>query len=550
MLAFGPFRLHPEARRLEQDGQPVPLGSRALDLLILLVGRAGEIVSGRELLATIWRGLHVEDSALRFQIKLLRKVLGDSGSPARYIANVSGRGYSFVAPVERLPAAGAVPTNLPARTAPIIGRAGNIGIVSHALLQRRLVTIAGPGGIGKTTLAIATAEALRAGFDDAVFFVDLAPVADPALVASALAAVLGVALRAEDSIAAILESLRARRLLLVLDNCEQVVEAAAALAGRILQSLPDAHVLATSREPLQIQGERVHRLMPLDCPPATLGITALQAMAYPAMQLFLDRAGPFVLQDGDATDAVEICRQLDGIPLALELAAARVESLGVAALARRLNDMFALLTQGRRLAVPRHRTLRAVLDWSYDLLSPFEQGLLRRLAVFRTVFTLDSALAIAADLLRGAAIDALAGLIAKSLLVQYRLLEATRLYALEKLTENGDLAETARRHAEHQLALVAAAPADWESEASRRWRRRHAGRVDDIRAALDWSLSDRGDLSVGLELITVSAQYWFQLSLNLEYRRRIEQALQRLATLADPPPIIELRLHLALGHAL
>jgi predicted ATPase/DNA-binding winged helix-turn-helix (wHTH) protein len=570
---FGPFCLLAAERRLEKGGKPVRLGGRALDLLIVLVERAGEVVSNRDILQRVWGGVTVEESSLRFHVKNLRRALSDNQRDAPYITNVSGRGYCFAARVERLNAADAprlnaaslnATPNLPMRGKTIVGRTDNIEVISRELSRGRLVTIAGPGGIGKTTLAVAAVETLGPSFGDGVTFVDLAPIGDAALVLSAMASALGIVQRADEPIAAIVEFLRDRRSLIVLDNCEQVIEAVAALADRIIRDTASTHVLITSREPLRIDGERVHRLMPLECPPIQDRISTAEAMSYAAVQLLVDRTtagfGSFSLDDNSAPTAAEICRRLDGIPLAIELAAARVEFFGLVGLARGLNDMFAVLTQGRRLALPRHQTLRATMDWSYHLLSPAEQMVLQGIAVFRAMFTLESALAVVqgSTITVESAMDAMANLATKSMLtanstggvVQYRLLESTRIYANEKLASSGQKSETARRHAWHHLQLIEAAPANWESDAGKAWLRLYGGRIDDIRAALDWSFSGADDLSVGLRLIVASARLWFQLSLTLECRDRIESALKLLSQSPNLDMVMEMRLQAALGHAL
>jgi predicted ATPase/DNA-binding winged helix-turn-helix (wHTH) protein len=570
---FGPFRLFTAERRLEKDGERVHLGGRPLDLLILLVERAGEVVPNRDILESVWRGVAVDEGALRFHVKNLRRALADSQRDTPYVANVSGRGYCFAARVERLDGVQTSGSNaasfeampdLPAKGRTIVGRIENMELIARELSRGRLVTIAGPGGIGKTTLAIAMAEALRPRFDNSVFFVDLAPVEDAALVLSAVVSVLGIVRRADEPMVAIVEFLRDRRLLIVLDNCEQVIEAVAALADRIIRDTGGAHMLVTSREPLRLQGERVHRLMPLGCPPAKDSLSAEEAMGYAAVQLFVDRAtaasSSFVFDDALAPAAAEICRRLDGIPLAIELAAARVEFFGLSGLARGLNDMFTMLTRGRRFALPRHQTLRATLDWSYHLLSPAEQAVLRGIAVFRSTFTLESAVEIApgSAVEFEDAVEALASLVAKSMLtadstgdvMQYRLLEATRIYASEKLAVSGGRPEAARRHAEHHLNLMDAAPADWETDAGKAWLRIHTGRIDDVRAALDWCFSEAGDRPTGLRLVIASARLWFRLSLTLECRDRIETALRFLSDLPQPDPLMEMRLQAALGHAL
>ena len=413
-FAFGPFRLLVAERRLEKDGEPVRLGGRALDLLILLVERAGEVLSNREILERVWRDVTVDENTLRFHVKNLRRALGDTPQNPHYVTNVSGRGYCFAGPVRpggRADGSGSsgaalnARSNLPTRTNAIVGRTDNIETITRDLARRRLVTVAGPGGIGKTTLAVAIAEALRPSFDDMVFFVDLAPIEDPVLVVGAVASVLGRVPRTEAPADALIELLRDTRLLLVLDNCEQVIDAVAALADRLVRETAGTHLLVTSRETLRIAGERVHRLMPLECPPEQDALSSEAALSYAAVQLFVDRTaasfGGFTLDDALAPIAGELCRRLDGIPLAIELAAARVELFGLAGLARGLNDMFAVLTQGRRFALPRHQTLRATLDWSYQLLPPAEQAVLQSIAIFRVTFTLDSALAIVQGLAIG-----------------------------------------------------------------------------------------------------------------------------------------------------
>jgi predicted ATPase/DNA-binding winged helix-turn-helix (wHTH) protein len=570
MLAFGPFCLSPAERRLEREGIPVRLGGRALDLLIALVERAGETVSNGALLAAVWRDVNVEESSLRFHIKNLRKALGDT----QYVVNVPGRGYCFAAPVDRMeranhpePAAkvrASARSNLPTRGTAIIGRSDSIETISRELSRRRLVTIVGPAGIGKTSLAIASAASQRGRFGDAVWFVDLAPIEDPLLVISTVASILGHVLQGDDPAMAVVDFLRDDRSLIVLDNCEQVIGVVAELGQRILRETAETHILITSREPLRIAGEHVHRLAPLECPPVKRDVTAEDAKGYAAVQLFVERATAsvesFTLDDATAPAVSEICRRLDGIPLAIELAAAPVEFFGVASLASQLGNMFSVLTQGRRFALPRHQTLRATLDWGYNLLSPDEQTVLRRIAIFRAAFSLDSALKIVADLAISAenAIAAMANLVAKSLLsadstgptALYRLLEATRLYAAEKLAASDEAPQIARRYAEYHLTVIEGAPAQWQSDAGKRWLQTYAGRIDDFRAALDWSFSQGGDLSIGLRLTANSIRLWLQLSLTLEYAGRIERALARLAELPQPDAATEMRLWIAFGYAI
>jgi predicted ATPase/DNA-binding winged helix-turn-helix (wHTH) protein len=570
VLAFGPFCLSPTERRLEREGRPVRLGGRALDLLIALVERAGETVPNQELLGAVWGDVNVEESSLRFHIKNLRKALGDR----QYVVNVPGRGYCFAVPVDRMarasnpvPAGKArvgVRSNLPTRGASIVGRSDSIEAISRELSHRRLVTIVGPAGIGKTSLAVASAASQCANFGDAVRFVDLAPIEDSSLVINTLASILGLVLQEDDPLTAGVDFLGNDRSLLVLDNCEQVIEVVAQLAQRVLREATETHMLITSREPLRIAGEHVHRLAPLECPSVKRDVTAAEAMAFSAVQLFVERASAsvdsFTLDDASAPSVSEICRRLDGIPLALELAAARVEFFGVVALANQLDNMFTVLTKGRRFALPRHQTLRATLDWGYNLLSLIEQSVLRRIAVFRAAFSLDSALAIVVDpsISPESVTDAMADLVAKSLLaadstgatVLYRLLEATRLYAAEKLAASEEAPQIARRYAEHHLALIESAPSQWQSQEGKRWLQIYARRIDDFRAVLDWSFSRGGDLSIGLDLTSNSIRLWLKLSLTLEYAGRIERALSRLAELPQPDAEVEMRLWIAFGYAI
>ena len=389
----------------------------------------------------------------------------------------------------------------------MVGRSDVVPALAAQLKLHRFVTILGPGGIGKTTVAVAVADGLLDSFRDGVRFVDLAPLTDPLLVPSALAAQLGVGIRSDKPLASLIAFLKEKELLVVLDSCEHVIEAAAILAEEIFRGTKAVHILATSREALRVEGERVHRLPPLSFPASTQGLKAADALDFPSIQLFVERAaaslGAFDLTDAEAPLVADICRRLDGIALAIEIAASRVDVFGVAGLAARLNDRFQLLMQGRRTALPRHRTLGATLDWSYSLLPEFERLVLRRLAVFAGTFTMESASAIlASDQTSSAAVvDAIADLVAKSLvsagvegpIALYRLLDTTRAYVLAKLEESGEYGRLAQRHAEHYRALLEQAQADWESRPATEWRERYRHLIDNVRAALDWSFSPAGE---------------------------------------------------------
>jgi predicted ATPase/DNA-binding winged helix-turn-helix (wHTH) protein len=561
-LAFGPFRLYPERKLLLDGDRPVRLGSRALDLLIALVGSRGELVGKDDLVRRVWPDTFVEEGNLRVHLAVLRKALGDGRDGARYIVNVPGRGYQFVAPVTRIAAGPEAISDapmsdhlLPASLVHIVGRDETVASLAAQLRDRRLVTVVGPGGIGKTTVALAVAEAAGSAYRDGARFVDLSPVTDPRLVPSALASVLGVAITSQNPLPGIVAHLADKEMLLVLDNCEHVIEAAAALAEAVVRGAVGAHLLATSREPLRAEGERVLRLGPLDLPSASTGFTAAEALRFPAVQLFAERAAAsddgFVLNDAGTALAIDICRRLDGIALAIELAAGRVAALGLRGLAEHLDDRFRLLTQGRRTALPRHKTLSATVDWSYELLTEAERTVFGRLGVMAGGFTLASAAAVAGGegIDEADAIEAVASLVAKSMIaaesgrvgMTYRLLDTMRAYAYRKLLDSGELQPILRRHAEHFRQLFERAVADWETEPTEEWLDASRGQIGNLRAALDWAYGLNGDEAIGIDLTISAVPLWFQLSLIDECRSRVERALMAASGRLDPRRLMQLR---------
>src|SRR6266852_1606614 len=469
--SFGPFRLFMAERLLKKADEPLELGSRALDILINLVERAGEVVTRKELISRVWPDVIVEEANLRVHIAGLRKALGDGRDGARYVTNVTGRGYCFVAPVTRSASQRSAPQarplgsdrlrQLPARLTRMVGRDDTVRALSAQLMTRRFVSIVGPGGMGKTTVAVSIAHALIDDFEGAVFFVDLGALTDPALVPTAVSSALGFMVQAQDPFLSLLAFLGERRVLLLLDSCEHVIDAAAALAEPVVSEAPQAHILATSREALRVEGEHVHLLYPLDCPLDDIGLTATEALTYPAVQLFMERAAAggnrFDLSDSDAPIVGRICRRLDGIALAIELAPSRVSSHGIRGTAELLDNRFKLLWHGRRTALPRHQTLNAMLDWSYNLLPESERLIFRRLSVFVGAFSLEAAQFVAAgDILeREQVAEAIAGLVTKSLVAVetnrtgtlYRLLDTTRAYVLKKMADSGERNTIAQRHA-------------------------------------------------------------------------------------------------------
>ncbi len=571
-FAFGSFRLIPAQRVLLEDGKLLRLGSRALDILVTLVESAGETVLKDQLIARVWPDTVVDEGSLRVHIAALRRVLGDGRAEARYIANIPGRGYSFVAPVAREQRQPAIPPsngaakggNLPSPLTRIIGRDDTITALTAQLAQHRFLTIVGPGGIGKTTLAVAVAETVIASCRDGAWFVGLASLADSELVPSALSAVLGISMLGDNPVSGLTTWLRDKQMLIVLDSCEHVIRAAAALAEAVLKRTARVQILATSREPLRAEGERLYRLPPLKVPPASGDLAPEVALEYSAVQLFVDRVmargDGFSLAKADVPTVLEICRRLDGVPLALELAAARVDTFGVKGLAARLDDRFAVLTKGRRTALPRHQTLRAALDWSHDLLPEPEQVILQRLAVFQGDFTMDAAAAVCRDepIVTADVFEGVANLAAKSLLATdisgyiayYRLLDTTRAYALERLTKSGELERIRRRHAEYYRDVFERAEAELETRTSNEWLAIYGRHIDDMRATLDWASSPSGDASLSAELTAASVPLWMQLSLLDECRERVERAISLIRAEPSPDARREMKLCAALGLSL
>lgn len=526
--SFGPFRLIGSKRLLEKDGEPVIIGGRTLDLLIALVAHAGEVVSVRELITLIWPNVTVEEANLRVSISALRKLLGDGRDGARYIVNVPGRGYMFVAPVrtesqedaaeEGNASSLARPRRVTEAPQLLVGRHDTVLYLSRLLLAQRFVSVVGPGGIGKTTVALAVIHGLRSEFDDdRVCFVDGGAISDPDDLPNAVASALGCPDHVSDPLPGIRAFLAGRRILLILDSCEHVIEAAASLCEYLFQAVGTVHLLVTSREALRVDGENVHLLQPLPYP-LDEAPTALQAMATPAVQLFVEKAAASghleALSDKDAPVVSDICRRLDGIALAIELVASRVGVYGINGTVDLLDSGAELVLQGRRDASPRHQTLQALHDWSYRLLSADEQKVLARLSVFVGELTLAAAHAVVGDTAddRKAITRAIASLGDKSLLqvcstqgpARYRLLDTTRAYAAHKLAERGEEDEIARRHALYFTFLLERigiqGPAFGNPDLSR-----VAASMGNIRRAMAWSFSPGGDRSIGLRLTEAMA---------------------------------------------
>ncbi|UXH79603.1 ATP-binding protein [Roseateles amylovorans] len=525
---FGPFTLLVPRRQLFEGQREIKLGARALDLLVALVERAGAVVSKQDLMAQVWPHEVVEDNTLRVHMAALRKALG-SGDGTRYITNIAGRGYSFVAPsiamappplevrptsatlqsgapdrdaslaapprpaalARRTDAARHAALSVPTRNEPsaspdavprallnptpvavhrriprldcgLLGREETLDALDRHLARYGFVTLVGPGGIGKTSVAIAVARQVGDRYAQGVWFVDLSMLPATACrvdVALSIAKVIGVETAVEGLFDRIGSRLTGGRQLLILDNCEHVVKAAAALVETLLAPTPGLHLLLTSREPLRVVGEQVHLLPCLPMPDASVS-SMTEALHYPAIELFLQRARAadqdFEPTDSDAVWITHICQGLDGVPLAIEHAAAMVRTFGLKALASSLDDRFLLLCGAHRHAISRHQNLEALLRWGYDLLDEREQQLLRWLSVFRGAMPLSDILTFASPELmaRHELLAAVHGLVMKSWLFPcpgqdlptYRLHAVARSFAQQQLMAAGEQIQVGFRH--------------------------------------------------------------------------------------------------------
>jgi len=575
---FGPFIANESLHRLERSGQAVPLGARAFDLLLYLLRHAGELVEKQALLSAVWDGLVVEEASVRVHMSLLRKALGAPGDYdgcKEWITTVPLRGYRFNGkpqcreqddtPGQPSSAGSAAErlrfTSLPLRLTGLIGRNPEVASVLTALENHRLVTIVGAGGIGKTSVAIRAAECLQSGNTVQVAFVDLAPLILPDHVMSAMARSLGMTVDLPDPLQAITENLAGRDVLLLIDNCEHVLDALIEPLPQLLAALPRLRILATSREPLRLAGESVLRLQPLSVPdsePASLA----HALHWPSVELLVERAqaaGAAAFGEAETPLLTRISRQLDGIPLAIELVAARLGAQPIGDLALRLDDHMRLHSTGYRSSLPRHRTLAATLDWSTALLDDDELRIFRRLSMLRGNFDIESALGVAAtDMERGQAFDALISLVDKSLIffdgsdvaACYRLLDTTRSYAADLLEKSGERPVMLRQHARFMLELMRNATRDLPVLNTEAWNGRYAHHLDNVRCALRHCVDEQPDLLTAATLVTASQPLWFHLSQVAEYRDRVAAILARVDQEAEPDIETQTRLLIALVVAL
>jgi len=515
---FDHVEVRPAQRQALVDGQVAPLGPRAFDVLMVLIERRERTVAKQELLDAVWPGAYVEEHNLAVQVGNLRKLLG-----AHVVATVPGRGYRFTAALTQGPLGTralltsgdtAHPTDPDGTsdrlTLPTIGRDADLESLHGLLALHRLVTLVGAGGVGKTHIARHVLQERRALFPQGVGWVELAPLTDGLQAPGAIARALGLEMGSDDPLEGLVTALRPSQLLLVLDNAEHLIEDVARIVDALLSRTTGVRIVVTSQVPLGLRAERVMRLEPLALPPE--GVDAVDAMRYGAVAFFVQRAQAadrrFILDEGNVAEVIKICRQLDGIALAEEMAAARVPLLGVKGLAAALHDQLRLLSSSRRDAPKRQQTLRATLEWSHQLLNRTEQTVLRRLAVFVGSFPLELALEVASQTAgerdRWDVLDALGGLVDRSLLMvdnndppRYRLLESTRAYARACLQEAGESDATQGRHARaihrHVRRVFDVRFTDFDAA-----RRRLAIDVDNTRAALEWALVHDARIAVAL----------------------------------------------------
>ncbi|EKS9797653.1 MULTISPECIES: winged helix-turn-helix domain-containing protein [Burkholderia] len=565
MIRIGTLHVFLDRREIRSNGKLLRIGSRAFEILELLIRANGALVSKDEIMQRVWPHTVVEENNLQVHIASLRKALADDRN---LIVTVPGRGYRLV--IEQPDDDGA-PVR-PAMSRPSIapgalfGRERMVDEVLAALQDARIVTLVGAGGIGKTRVAIEAAARADARFPEGTVFVSLATVACPRFVPDALAGAFGIAQPTGAlTLEAVLAAVARRRMLLVLDNCEHLLDAAARIASALTDADDGLCVLATSRESLRIHGERVCPVLPLDVPDE--GAAEHDAMRASAVQLFAARARAadprFPLDARSLSLMASVCRRLDGLPLAIELAAARAAVLGIDVLAAHLDDHFRLLTGGFRTALPRHQTLQAMYDWSDRLLGDAERRLLRWLGVFRDGFSIEAVRAVVgpnglagADLL-----DTIAGLVSKSLLIletahgapRYRLLTTTRAYAQQQLDAHGDGAAAARAHAGYFLELFRQAAhgggaqgGDQGGSTRLEAVRRELG---NLRAALDWAFSANGDTALGVALAAVAVPCLFDLSLVDECRERARVALDAMRDADTTAEAADARVRLLAAYA-
>jgi non-specific serine/threonine protein kinase len=549
---FGDIEVDVAAYEVRRDGRRIPLTRQPMEVLLLLLERRGEVVTREDIAKRLWAPdvFTDMDAGIRTAVLKIRQGLQDSREPPRFVQTVAGKGYRFVASVEVVsharPGSDSRPggghdsgDNLPAELTSFVGRQAELVRLSEAIRSTRLLTLTGAGGVGKTRLAMRLASSLVNDFPDGVWWVDLAPLLAPDLVTQTIATVLGTREGPQRSAReALLETLRHRALLLVVDNCEHLITACAELADALLREAPGLRLLVTSREALRVSGEVVFRVPSLSLPEAVASVPVLGDAE--ATQLFIERASAadaaFAPTPDNADAIARICQRLDGIPLAIELAAARTVVLSPEQIEARLQDRFRLLTGGARSAVARHRTLEATVDWSYELLSEPERELLRRLSVFRGGWTLGAAERVCAGhgVNLNDVLDLLSRLVDKSLVVvnsagkgerRYRLLETVRQYASVRLVRAGDDDRLCERHFDFFFQEYRGARLILSGHGQLALLRRLRLEQENVRAALDWALASGVFVESGVELAGALFWYWTKRGQFEEGRLWLERAL-------------------------
>ena len=545
-ISFGRCVIRPTHRDVLLNGKPAKLGARAFDLLVVLVERRDRVTSKDELLELVWPKLIVEENNLQVHISALRKLLG-----AQAIATIPGRGYQFtlLADPATLPSALVYRNNLPRQLTSFIGRENEIAAVEKLLTRTRLLTLIGSGGCGKTRLSLQVAANTIEHFPDGAWFLKLAPLTEPGLMLQAVATAFGVKEESGKPLDHTLTArLRTKHLLLLVDNCEHLLDAFASVVDMLLRQCPGLKILASSRQALGTAGEQTYRVPSLSLPDRNVTQPPHTLLQYESVQLFVDRAllvrADFVLTPDNAAALASLCWQLDGIPLAIELAAARMGLLSVAEIDRKLDHRFHLLTGDSRTALPRHQTLLPLIDWSYDLLNAPEKRLLQRLSVFAGGFTMEAAELVCAG--EGVAdcevLDLLALLCDKSLVVvepmeqysRFRLLKTVHQCAREKREQSSDNANIRTQHSRYFLVLAEEAEfklsAAEQSESLLRLEAEH----ENLLASLDWSLA-AVDAHDALRLCGALGDFWMMQGRLSEGREWCERVF--LKTESQPPTL-------------
>lgn len=540
-------------RELRANSSTIPIGSRAFEIIETLVLSAGALVTKDDLMRRVWPGLIVEDNTVQVHISAIRKALGlDRGM----LKTVPGRGYRLLgdwairqvgappklAPIERARAfSHPFVSNVPVAAWALIGRETAVEQLCDLVSAYRMVTLCGPGGIGKTVLASEVARRLFPTSESDVFFVELVSLADPKLVPSTVASTLNLQLHG-DSISpeSVARTVGSKKVLIVLDNCEHVVDAAAGMAETLIRLCPNVTIISTSRETLRIDGEFVYRIAALEVPAQHVEASDYM-LEHSAVQLFIARMRSLrtdFAPEGEKLPAISaICRKLDGMPLAIEFAAARAATLGIDKVAEHLDDRFALLTGGRRTALPRHQTLRATLDWSYELLPEAEQRLLRHLSVFPAGFTLEAAAGVVSGSQSSVA-TGISSLVSKSLVTvdasegatRWRLLETVRMYSLEKLAISQEYQQAMRRLVDFCSELFAPFAIESQLQAAIDDLSRFRREVDNLRAGLKWAFSPGGETVLGVELAANASDFWIAASLVPECCEWAQKALSEIGS--------------------